>query len=429
MGSKSGLARNLDKIGAERGFFAKVPPGHLYCAPTGHDFEHPRNDLPMDESLRDSILEEGFRDSEPISIWRQLAKGGEVTLNGTVLELGDALLLVNAGCRRAKSAFAAEKVLRKDGKLKRGDSYLVPVRDWSPIPDHGSAESQFFLSMQEDDSRPHKKDHSPRVVASILIRAHKWGASLADVQARAPRHYDDRTVEFLLRWFELPAKVQAALDEGVVTVMIDGEKKEKEVSINLLPTLLDPDGLVPRDEMFAILKQLVAAGKKHWKGASRWLGEQRKVAQATKARGEIDPLASDPDAPEEIDPLANLSEGTTSAPDAPPGKKSKKGGREPRGPASPPAPARAEPKRSGSDLPILVQQPTPKKRQELIDAFRAHAKATLDQAESLALTCAAAAIALSLGQDVQTIPGLPASMLDAVREVFSKKPPAKKEQT
>jgi hypothetical protein len=400
----SGLAKNLDKIGAVRGFFPRVPVGHLFFHPEGHDFEHPRARLPVDEGLRDSILKEGFREDEPIVIWRQVAKGGEVTLNGTVLERGDALLLVAKGCRRGHAAFATERELRKQGKLRKSEPFLVPTRDWLPVEGEGPAEAQFFLMMQEDDSRPYKKDHSPSVVASLLIRACKWGASLADAQARAPRGYDDRTVEFLLRWPELPAKVAKAFDEGVMTVKVDGEEKEKKVNINLLPTLLDPDGLVPRDEMLSILKSIVAAGKTHWKGASRWLREQATVEKVTRGRKAAATEAAQ-DEPE------TQTESTSTNANA-----GSRGG-ESETKASPRPPSGS---RRAEDLPVLVQQPSPKKRKELVETLRGRASAE-GGSERYALVCFAAGVAFSLGEDVQTVHELPDAALEAIREVFTKK--------
>jgi hypothetical protein len=290
--TSSGLPKILDAIGGERGHFPRLPVGKFYLPPKGDPLEHPRNDEPVDDELVASIVAHGFWEDEPVIIWQKTAKGGEVTLDGTVLKYGQALLVIGPGSRRSKAGFKAQGIFRKKGTLGKNEAFLVPSRLFN------GTEAEFHRLRQHEDSKLLKKRHKPSQVAHNLIAAKNAGSSTEDCVACKPSDYEACTAVALFGWRSLPPAVAALLDAGQVELDEEGRDAEPgkgtvfDVNINVLSALVEH---VPDADMLVALKELAFRRRKRANTAARDLrarGQRVREAQETQGASELSAAAA-----------------------------------------------------------------------------------------------------------------------------------------
>jgi hypothetical protein len=278
----SGISEGLAKIGAKRRETPTVAAKYLFFPKRddkhwGHLW-HPRSELPLSDELVDDIVESG-EVREDILIWEQRAHGGEITQGGIRLKQGDVLLIVGDGSRRSRGSLVAEGRLHASGKLDKKRDFHVPVRKFRPTS-HQTAVMEFLLARQSYQSERLKEAHTPSVIAQIFCAATKYGATVDELQASAPKEYTSKVIECMLEWHSLlSAEAAEAFDRG-----LDG----KAVPIIFLPAIMR----LPHPEQLPKLRLLMESEVTSVQGASRYLNTAAR-RQALQESLDGEPHAAD----------------------------------------------------------------------------------------------------------------------------------------
>lgn len=211
---------------AKAGRVTKVWIGHIDFAPGDHALVHPRATEAPDDALVKSIVDHGFFDNEPISVYEETQTGG-----------GKKLYVID-GSRRTNAGKVAEGVLREKGQLKKEDPRL-----FVPITIFDGTIEQALASRIRADSDPLKKPHSLSVLCATFRPLSKFGWSDAAI-AEAHGRKTATQVGHILRFETLPEATRAAFDAGLPD--------------DLLAMFLDE--VAPADHPAAIAAALAAGG-------------------------------------------------------------------------------------------------------------------------------------------------------------------------
>lgn len=261
--ASSGISEPLKNLGAKRRETPAIGVGWLFFPkkddPKWGHLTHPRKDDPLDEALRDDIVECG-EVKESILVWELRAEGHEVTQGGHRLKKGAALLVVCDGSQRSVCGLDAERVLHKKGLLSKDKEFYVPIARFKPRSPE-TATRDFLVAMQSHDSQRLKKEHSPGVIATIYARAHKYGATVEELLAAAPNGFTIKIVECLLDWGSLHPDAAKAFDHGY-----DG----RVVHVQFLPAIMK----LPHSEQLSAIATLVEGEVTSLSGATRALRAQ-----------------------------------------------------------------------------------------------------------------------------------------------------------
>lgn len=210
--------------------FTKVPVDFIKFAPKGHALWHPREHLPIDRELVDSI-KRGFRTDKPIVVYEEGIHDGVM------------LLHLVAGSRRTNHARVAQDELRTEGKLplpgSEDNRLFVPIRIVS---------GGYTKALEErlvENSDPLKLPDSPSVLYETFAQLRSLGAEVAQIAAVAPRGVD---VEAVLRWPSLSSDAKDRLNEGDVPLCVIDAVADLPVEQQLaaLLQMIDEKATTPR---------------------------------------------------------------------------------------------------------------------------------------------------------------------------------------
>ena len=241
MSGKSRIAALKDVLGdgVGRVDVATVPLSWIWPHPRGHALRHPRIDDPVDEALRDDVVENGI--TEPFTV--------RVEYHGKSKK---PKLALNDGSRRHNAGHAAVPIMRKRGSkhLNADGELMVKIRVIK------CSDAEFLLERQRLDRQPWKREHSVRVLADTVLQFAQHHIEPERMLDVLPREWTLKVVAVVSEfWHTADEDLRARLD------------RDPPVPPGLLPALLKE---VPEDRL-AVLEDLLEARVTSVGGATRAL--------------------------------------------------------------------------------------------------------------------------------------------------------------